>query len=186
MRAEHPWEKIGTDLFHFRGREYLLMIDYYSNYPEMGLLTSTTVTGVVKHMKSSFARHGILGTVVSDNGPQYASQEFKQFAREYGFEHVTVSPHFPQANCKAEKGVQIVKNLLTKATENGEDRYLALLAYRTAPLACGKSPAELLMGRRLQTQIPTVKKQVSTPELEAMKKLKEQQKRYFDRTSKAM
>ena len=125
--AEHPWEKIGTDLFHFRGREYLLMIDYYSNYPEMALLTSTTATGVVKHMKSSFARHGIPGTVVSDNGPQYASQEFKQFAREYGFEHVTVNPHFPQANGKAEKGVQMVKGLLTKATENGEDPYSARL-----------------------------------------------------------
>ncbi|XP_056098277.1 uncharacterized protein LOC130077157 [Rhinichthys klamathensis goyatoka] len=162
------------------------MIDYYSNYPEMALLTSTTATGIVKHMKCSFARHGIPGTVVSDNGPQYASQEFKQFAREYGFEHITVSPHFPQANGKAEKGVQIVKSLLTKAKKNGEDPYLALLAYRAAPLVSGKSPAELLMGRRLQTQIPTVKKQVHTPVLEAMKKLKEKQKRYFDRTAKAM
>lgn len=70
MRVEHPWEKIGTDLFHFKGREYLLMIDYYSNYPEMALLTSITATGVVKHMKSSFARHGIPETVVSDNGPR--------------------------------------------------------------------------------------------------------------------
>jgi transposase InsO family protein len=78
-------------------------------------------------MKSSFARHGIPGTVVSDNEPQYASQEFKQFAREYGFEHVTVNPHFPQANGKAKKGVQMVKGLLTKATENGEDPYSARL-----------------------------------------------------------
>ena len=79
-----------------------------------------------------------------------------------------------------------MKSFLTKATENGEDPYLALLAYRAAPLACRKSLAELLMGRRLQTQIPTVKKQVSTTVLEAMKKLQEKQKRYFDRTAKAM
>ena len=28
-----PWSKVGTDIFHWRGVNYLLVIDYYSNYP---------------------------------------------------------------------------------------------------------------------------------------------------------
>lgn len=33
-----PWEKVGMDLFHLKGNNYLVVIDYYSNYPELALL----------------------------------------------------------------------------------------------------------------------------------------------------
>ncbi|KAK2147599.1 hypothetical protein LSH36_545g02000 [Paralvinella palmiformis] len=81
------------------------------------------------------------------------SECFCLFAREYGFSHTTSSPGYPQSNGMAEKGVGIVKNLLTKAIESGNDPYLALLTYRSSPLACGYSPAELLMGRKLRNKI---------------------------------
>lgn len=56
-------------------------------------------------------------TVVSDNGPQFSSLDYRDFAETYGFEHVTSSPLYPQSNGLAEKGVQIVKRLLKKAAE---------------------------------------------------------------------
>ena len=102
-------------------------------------------------MKSVFSRHGIPETVVTDNGPQYSSQEFAAFANQYGFTHTTSSPHFPQSNGHAERAVKTVKKLLKGA----EDQYLALLSYRSTPLPwCGYSPAELSMGRRIRSDIP--------------------------------
>lgn len=65
-------------------------------------------------------------TVISDNGPQFSSQCFKDFAEKYGFEHATLSPHYPQSNGLAEKGVQIVKHILKKAVENAEDPHFAI------------------------------------------------------------
>ena len=90
-------------------------------------------------------------TVMSDSGPQYSSQEFSSFTEEYQFEHVTSSPHYPQANGLAERAVRTIKRLLQKLT----DPYLALLAYRSTPLPwCGFSPAQLLMGRNMWSTIP--------------------------------
>ena len=30
-----PWMKVGTDLFQYRGVNYLIVVDYYSNFPEV-------------------------------------------------------------------------------------------------------------------------------------------------------
>lgn len=53
-----------------------------------------------------FARHGIPDEVMSDNGPQFASEEFKQFAQEWEFKHTTSSPGFPQSNGQSERATQ--------------------------------------------------------------------------------
>jgi hypothetical protein len=72
-----PWEKVGSDLFHCLGQNYLVIVDYYSNFPEVCLLQDTHIATVIKHMKSVFAQYGIPKTIVSDNGPQYSSFQFQ-------------------------------------------------------------------------------------------------------------
>ena len=107
---------------------------------------------MIVHTKSVFARHGIPEKVISDNGPQFSSREFSQFACTYCFDHLTSSPYFPQSNGEAERAVRTIKQLLKKA----DDPYVALLAYRNTPLHLGFSPAQLLMSRRLRTSVPTI------------------------------
>ena len=61
--------------------------------------------------------------------------------------------HNPQSNGLTERMVKTVKKLL----EHAEDPYKALLSYQATPLPwCGLSPAELLMGRKIRTDIPQV------------------------------
>ena len=125
------------------GRAIPHYLDYYSRYPEIAKLSSTTSSAVITVLKSVFARHGIPEVVRSDNGPQYSSKEFSQFASSYGFQHITSSPRYPQSNGQAERIVRIVKKMLKQST----DPYLAILNYRATPLPwCKLSPAELLMG----------------------------------------
>lgn len=66
-----PWWKVGADLFQLNGKDYMVVMDYYSNYPEFALLTDTSAKHVISHLKTIFARHGIPVTLVSDNGPQF-------------------------------------------------------------------------------------------------------------------
>ena len=147
---ELPWQRVGTDLFEMKGYTYLLVVDYYSRYIEVARLNRTTAEEVIHHTKSMFARHGTPEVVVSDNGPQYSSEAYADFAREFQFQHVTSSPHYPQSNGEAERAVQTVKNLMKK----DGDPYLAMLSYRSTPLKCGFSPSELLMSRKLRTNLP--------------------------------
>ena len=54
-------------------------------------------------MISAFACHGIPYEVKSDNGPQYTSRDFKDFAMKWSFKHTFSSPYNPQGNRLAEK-----------------------------------------------------------------------------------
>lgn len=181
------WERVGADLCFINNRHYLVVVDYLSRYPEVALLSSTNAAAVIERMKSIFARHGIPETVVTDNGPQFSCSQFEQFANDYGFGHITVSPRYPQANGEIERMVQTIKRLVLKS----EDPYLALLAYRATPGIVGLSPAEILMGRRLRTRVPMV------PQLRDPVKCslfhvkakdcaeKKRQARYFDKRHRA-
>ena len=178
-----PWQKVATDLFEWKQENYLLIVDYYSRYIEIALLKRTTEEEVIRHTKSIFARHSIPEVIVSDNGPQYSSEVFRQFATDYQFQHVTSSPYHPQSNGEAERAVGTIKQLLKKE----KDPYLAILSYRSTPLQNGYSPSELLMNRKLRTVIPITRKQRTpkVPEVTTLREreeqLKEKQKRNFER-----
>ncbi|KAL5517465.1 hypothetical protein EMCRGX_G003010 [Ephydatia muelleri] len=142
---KYPWQKVGTDLFEMKGATFLLVVDYFSRYVETTKLASTTSSAVITALKSIFARFGVPEIVVSDNGPQFVSKEMKEFSELYRFQHTTSSPHYPQSNGQAERAVQTIKRLLT------------MLCYRATPLSwCGLSPAQLLMGRLIRTNIPQI------------------------------
>ena len=103
---DYPWQKVSLDLFQLKGKMYLLVADYFSRFPEVIQLSTTTSSSVIQAMKVIFGRHGIPEQVVTDNGPQYASREFTS---SYGFCHTTSSPLYPQGNGHAERIVQTVK-----------------------------------------------------------------------------
>ena len=90
---QRPWERLGADLFDWKGSKYLLLVDYFSRFIEIAKLSGESCAEVVKHMKSIMARHGVPAVVVSDNGPQFSAAEFKKFSAKYGFVHKTRKAH---------------------------------------------------------------------------------------------
>ena len=91
---------------------------------------------MINSLKSIFARHGLPERVISDNGPQYASDAFAKFAKEYKFCHLTSSPKFPQANEEADRGVETIKEMLKRSS----DPYLALLLTGLHPYVMVRVP----------------------------------------------
>lgn len=108
---EGAYDDTPLDLFELDGFHYLIMVDYYSNFIEVASLNHVTTTkNVLKQLKENIARYGFFDTLISGNGPQYTSAEFKSFVTSYGIENVISSPLFAQSNDLAEKSVQTVKN----------------------------------------------------------------------------
>ena len=177
---QYSWQSAATEL---NKKTYVVIVDYYSRYPEVLELKSTTSGAVISTLKSVLSMYVIPQTIRSDSGPHYTSEEFARFASTYGFKRVTSSPHFPQSNGPPERTVQTVKNLLKLST----DPYLALLSYRATLLPwCKLSPGELLMGRQLRTSVPQLS-QKQTPQWlhlvgfrEANKLFRSKQKRNYD------
>ncbi|XP_044166875.1 uncharacterized protein K02A2.6-like [Acropora millepora] len=97
-----PWEQVAVDLFELNKKEYMITVDYYSNFWEIDRLTSTTSSAVVLKLKNHFARYGCPNRLISDNGPQFVSSEFRKFANDWDFEHRTSSPGNSKANGKVE------------------------------------------------------------------------------------
>ena len=107
---------------------------------------------IIERPTSIFARHGILETLIS------GSAKFLKCSDDYGFTHMASSLRYAQSNGEAELALQAIKNLLKKAT----DLNMAILCCRTTPLHNGStsSPAQLLMGRQLCTNLPVIAKQL--------------------------
>ena len=71
---DRPWQMIGTDICYVKKRPYLIVVDYFSKFIEIGYLASLSSMATIRAL--IFARHGIPEIVRSDNGPQYDSAEF--------------------------------------------------------------------------------------------------------------
>ena len=187
---QRPWQKLGADIFELNSNSYLIVVDYYSKYPELCILKDKTASSVVTSMKSVFARHGIPDEVVADNMP-FSSKAFCKFASEWGFKVSTSSPRYPQSNGMSERAIQTIKNLLKKACEDGNDPYIVLLEYRNTPISGLKeSPAQLLMSRMLNSKLPTVEsllkpRVVDNPQ-QKLQQRSGKPKMYYDRNAKLL
>ena len=77
-----PLQTAAADLFQIEDVHYLMGVDYHSRYFELQRMPSTTSSAVKNKMKAIFARFGIPEKLVSDNGPQFAAEDFSRFAYE--------------------------------------------------------------------------------------------------------
>ena len=113
-----PWQRVHVDYAGpLEGDSYLLVVDAYSKWVEIVKTSSTTSVATITILRSLFARLGMPETLVSDNGSQFTSAEFRQFCLENGIDHVTTSPYHPQSNGQAERYVDTFKRAIKKIRE---------------------------------------------------------------------
>ena len=188
---DRPWSRLFSDLFTLHGKEYIVLVDGYSDFIEVKCLQSTTSATLIQFFKEQFSRHGIPDVLMTDNGPQYTSREFTDFTQEWEFKHISSSPHHSRSNGKAESAVKVVKSIFKKALADSKDPWLALLDYRNTPTAGMKSsPCQRLMSRRTRTLVP-VSSNLLYPEVidgvsDSLELKRQKAKSYFDKNTKPL
>ena len=90
---------------------------------------------------------------------KFKSKSFNGFSKEWGFQHITSSPRYPQSNGKAEATVKSMKKIIRAAWKRDslDERTLtrALLQYRNTPSQQDRlSPAQKLFGHPIQDTLP--------------------------------
>ncbi|KAK7101996.1 hypothetical protein V1264_020291 [Littorina saxatilis] len=187
---ELPWSTVAADLFDWNNHQYLVVVDSYSGWFEMDSLPDSTSRSVIGKMKRLFATHGIPEKLMTDNGSQFVSHEFEQFAKEWNFVHTTSSPYYPKSNGLAENAVKQAKQLLNKSKKDGSDMMLGLLNLRNTPRDAMGSPAQRLLSRRTRTTLPTSTKLLrpkplnTTSVSKQLKSARQQQKCHHDKSAK--
>ena len=129
----------------------LIAVDAHSKWPEVQIMPGTTSTHTIAALREMFAWFGLPQQVVSDNGPQFTSEQFSHFMAVNGVKHIRTSP---SSNGAAERLVQTVKRGLQCALREGLSLDQALqaflLRYRSTPhTTTGATPSSLMLGRDL-------------------------------------
>ena len=152
-----PWSRIHVDYAGpCKGEMFLVVIDAYSKWLEVHCMKSTTSSATIEKLREIFAIHGLPATLVSDNGSNFTSSEFEEFMKRNGIKHIKVAPYHPASNGLAERAVRVFKEGFEKMGEGSIQTKLSrfLLSYLTTPHSTtGVPPAELLMKRKLRTQL---------------------------------
>ena len=150
---QEPWERIVMDYFYMNGRLHILICDYFSKFPFLFQVKTTSFANLKDHLEELFSVEGIPDEIMSDNGPPFNGKEFSSYLTGLGIRHTTSSPNYPQSNGFIERQIQTVKRVIEKANSSGRSHQEALTSLRAQPLGDGlPSPSEILHGRSLVTR----------------------------------
>ncbi|KAF0747865.1 Uncharacterized protein FWK35_00020961 [Aphis craccivora] len=182
---DRPWQVVGTDLFHFQGKNYIMLVDYFSKFIEFVMIPKLTSLNTINAIKST----GYL-KLLDRTGVPNIHQKSKKFIKEWNIKHILVvsSPTNAQSNGMIERYIQTLKKMLVKAEEDNKDIYLALLEYRNTPISKDlASPAEILMGRKINGLLPIEDdKRKYTEVREKFIEIQNEQKQYYDKGAKEL
>ena len=155
--ATGPMQAIGIDLYQIGSKDYLVVVDQFSGWPFAEKMPSTTSAAVVAVLRRIFNMFGNPERIYMDNGTNLVSNEFNDFVKDRGIPIPKPgAPYYPQANGLAESAVKQVKHLLEKYEGNWDVFQKNLLEWRDTPNDSGSTPAEMFLGRRLRTSLPTL------------------------------
>ena len=160
-----PWTDLATDLMGPlpSGEYVLVLVDYYSRYFEVDILTTVTSAKVIGSLEKFFCTHGLPQSLKTDNGAQFVSEEFERYLKENDIKHRTSTPLWPQANGEVKRQNRSLLKVLRIAKAEKKNLWTELgkflTAYRTTPhSSTGVTPAKLLFNREIRSKIPELRR----------------------------
>lgn len=131
----------------------LVCVDAFSKFVWLLPLRQATSKSTIKVLQTSLFQHfGVPSTIVSDNGSQFTSHEFRSMCFSHGIKHVTTSPYYPQPS-HAERFNRNLRSALIAFHATHQDTWdqnlkWLQLAFNSAQHESHKAvPFEVMFGR---------------------------------------
>ena len=138
------------------------MVDSYSKWLGVEILSHCDTKNTTLCLSKWFSQYGTLVQLISENGTQFTSQEFKNFIKTLDIKHIRTAAYHQSSNGQAERYVQTVKNGLESNYSNNktlkERLFDFLTSYRSTPhTVTNQMPVEMFIGRNMRTRIDLIK-----------------------------
>lgn len=184
-----PWQHIAID---FCGplpssHHLFVIVDYYSRFVEVEIMTKIDSLKAIERLKIIFARFGFPLSITADNGRQFIGHDFKQFCDTNNITLNSTIPYWPQQNGEVERQNRSLLKRLSISQEAKrdwmKDLHEYLLMYRSTPHSTTmKTPSELMFGWNIRDKLPSIyqPKEVDEELHDQDKEKKEKGKRYAD------
>ncbi|XP_058449428.1 uncharacterized protein K02A2.6-like [Malaya genurostris] len=156
-----PWSYLCADILGPLpcGKSILVVIDYYSRYQVVEVVTKVTSSELIKRFRRIFTELGRPDVLATDNATYFSSTEFKDCFVDMGVKLTKTTPYWPRANGEVERQNRSLLKILRisnmKHTNWMDDLQDYLYMYSATPHSItGVSPAELMFGRRFKDVFP--------------------------------
>ena len=166
------------------GKMFLLLIDAHSKWKDIHITNATSSAATIDLLRKSFGALGLLEVLVSDNAPNFMSQEFDVFVKKNAIKHVKTLPYHPASNGLVERAVQIFKEGMRKQKDGTVETKLSILLFKyciTPQSSTGMPPAELICGRRPRSHLDCMRPDLA----EKARDIQLQQKVSHDRRARS-
>ena len=149
-----PWSRLHMDYAGpIDGKYFLIVVDSYSKFLDVQFSSTATSAVTINHLRRVFSNFGLPDMIVSDNAPNFVSQEMEMFLKKNCIKHVCPAPYHPASNGLAERAVRTFKEGLRKFKEGDYNTRICRFLYnyrRTVNSATGKAPAEMMFNRNFR------------------------------------
>ena len=164
------------------GTNLLVLIDYRSRYPVVTSMKTVNSINIIKSLQKTFSLFGYLAKIITDNGPQFKSSEFKAYLSTHNIEHRMVTPYWPIANGEVERFNRTLGKAIKCAHVQGKtwkdelDKFL--LEYRSTPHSVTQcAPSEIMFSHNFKTDIPKFQEKQKKNHHKALTRLDGQKKK---------
>ena len=145
-----PWEVVSADVFLFKNKHYLCIVDYNSKFPVVKRLEGLSADNLIKMVKIIFIKYGIPHKIMSDMGTNFVADKFQQFCKLVNIEQAMSTVYHHQSNRQIEACIKFIKCMFKKCADSGRDINMALLQICMTLLGQGlPSPATLIFSRKV-------------------------------------
>ncbi|XP_013699873.2 uncharacterized protein LOC106403603 [Brassica napus] len=150
MTAPYPFMRWGMDIIgpmpsSRQKRFFLVLTDYFTKCIKAEAFASITEKEVQRFLwKNIIYRHSLPYEIVTDNGPQFISNKFREFCERWRIRINRASSRYPQSNGQAEASNKIIIDGLKKRLDLKKGCWAdeldgVLWSHRTTPRGATKS-----------------------------------------------